>query len=230
MTGQPSDSFEAWLRTLPQARWLAEAGTHLRVATRRGGAGGQDPDAIARYFRTGRRTEAELLRLWEDAALRSSVASIGRVLAASESESESARAATPLGDRFGRRWLPLGLLAAASIAGLLVLSPGLDQRVSNVKHRSATITAAEVHIVAPIGTITTSPRIEWRPVLGAKVYELEVTDARGRTIYSERTAGTALQIPAERLDRGTSYFFRVRAQVDVARWISSDFQEIVVPE
>jgi hypothetical protein len=62
------------------------------------------------------------------------------------------------------------------------------------------------------------------------VYEVEVTDARGRTVFSERTTDTALPIPVERFDPGASYFFRVRAQVDVARWISSDFQEIVVPK
>lgn len=225
MTGQPEDSFETWLRTLPQARSLAEAGAQLRAATSRGGAGGQDPDAVARYFRPGRRTEAELVRLWDDAELRRSVASVGWVLA----ESESPRTATLLRRRPGHRWLGLGLLAAASLAGLFVLPSLLDNRLPNVEHRSANVTAGEVQIVAPLEVRTPSPFIEWYPVLGADVYEVEVTDARGRTVYSERTDRTALEIPTERLERGSSYFFRVRAQVDVGRWISSDFQEIVVP-
>lgn len=221
----PSETFDDWLRGLPDGRSLAEIGARLRAGMGGGGAGSCSPDMVAAYFRPGQRTEAELARLWEDAGLRRSVSSAARALAASESVREKSL----LGERLGRRWLGLGVLLAASIAGLLVLPTLRDGGLSDAEHRSGAIPTAEVQIVAPTGVLAASPRIEWHPVLGAEIYEVEVTDDRGRTVFSERTAATALEIPTQLLDPGLSYFFRVRAQVDVARWISSDFQEIVVP-
>lgn len=225
MMNRSSDAFEAWLQGLPDGRLLAEVGVQLRAAAGGSGTGSYGPDDVAGYFRPGRRTEAELIRLWEDAELRRSVASVGRTLAASE----SVRAKNLLGERLGRRWLGLGVLLAASLAGLLMLPTLRDNDASDAEHRSGAMPTAEVQIVAPTGLLASSPRIEWRPVLGAEVYEVELTDDRGRTVFSERTAATALEIPTQLLDPGLSYFFRVRAQVDVARWISSDFQEIVIP-
>lgn len=224
MTSQVSGSFEGWLRSLPDGRSLAALGTCLRAAMGGGGAGRPDIEIVAGYFRPGQRTEAELARLCDDAELRRAVASVGRALAASE----PVRAGS-MGERLGRRWLGLGVLVAASLAGLLVVPSLLHEGPLDAEHRAGSIPSGEVNIVAPAGVLAASARIEWHPVLGAEVYELEVTDARGRTIFSERTSGTALAIPTELLEPGTSYFFRVRAQIDVARWISSDFQEIVVP-
>lgn len=225
MSSRPTDPFEAWLRNLPERRSLAALGACLRAATGGGGASQRDPEIVARYFRPGRRSEADLLRLCDDVELRRSVASIGRVLAASE----SVRAERQLGERLGRRWLGLSLLVAASIA-LLAFPALLDEGHLDTAHRSTTIPSTEVRIVAPTSVVVASPRIEWHPVLGAEVYEVEVTDAQGRTVFSERTTETSLNIPVEDLDPGASYFFRVRAQLDVARWITSDFKEIVAPK
>lgn len=226
MKSEPGDSLEAWLRRLPDGGTLAELAVYLRATTGAAGAGGAaegDPDVVARYFRGGPRTESELIRLWDEAELRRSVASVGRLLAASESMRGGFQSV-----RLGRRWLGAGALVAASIVGLMVVPTLLDDGPLDAEHRSATRPTAEVRIVAPTAVEAASPRVEWHPVLGAEVYEVEVTDARGRTVFSERTAGTALEIPTRILDPGNSYFFRVRAQLDVARWISSDFQEIVV--
>lgn len=226
MSSRSTDPFEAWLGSLPEGRSLATLGACLRAATGGGGASQRDPEIVGRYFRPGRRSAADLLRLCDDVELRRSVASIGRVLAASE----SVRAERQLGERLGRRWLGLSLLVAASIAGLLVFPALLDEGHLDNAHRSTIVPSTEVRIVAPTSVAVASPRIEWHPVLGAEVYELELTDAQGRTVFSERTTETSLNIPVEDLDPGASYFFRVRAQLDVARWITSDFKEIVAPK
>lgn len=219
-------TLEAWLEGLSDASEVAELCSVLRVAAGGGSRTILDENVagnVASYFSAWERTDAELSRLATDRELRRQVASIAHILAVSEPVIGSGKERW-----FGRRWVGVAALLAASVAGILIAPHFLDRIDGDSEHRSATITVADVHVLGPEGPLAAPPRIEWKPVLGADLYQVEVTDARGRIVFLGTTEDRVLQVPAEVLEDSVPYFYRVRARIESARWVASDFQEFVI--
>jgi hypothetical protein len=107
-----------------------------------------------------------------------------------------------------RRLVPLALAASLLLAvgiGLAVRSrAGPEDIPRGGTHQLDLLTPpAEV---APGQPITFS----WRPVPGARRYQLEVLDANGTAMFSEFTPDTSLTWSADRLRPGESYRWWVR--------------------
>ncbi len=222
-TRDGSDSLRDWLQSLSDGETLAEIAVGLRAAAGGPAAERNDPETIVRYVRPGARSEAELERLCEDPRLRREVASAARLLVVSEKARGNDGA-----EWLGYRRLGAVALVAASIAGILVVPRLLEDGAAGESHRSATITVAEVQVIGAQGELATAPLVRWQPVLGADLYEVEVTAGDGRMVYTERTEDTELQVPSDVVNPNVPYFYRVRARLEVTRWIASEFREFVV--
>lgn len=209
-----------WLTERPDGADLSATAAKLRAAA--GGVGGPPSDEalVASYLAPGPRDRGALRRLLDDPALRRDVAGVARLA----HPMEGPETAVWRRDRRGRYWVAAALVAtAASLVGVVTLP-----RTSPPAHRATPIVGAEIHVITPSGERSAPPEVAWGVVLSADLYELEVTAADGRPVYSAQTAHTALRIPDGVLEPGVTYFFRVRARLEVGRWIASDFREFAV--
>jgi len=77
--------------------------------------------------------------------------------------------------------------------------------------------------------VGTGRLVEWSPVPGVAEYRVDVTTRTGEVVFSARTSDTSLLITPDSLPAGMPYFVRVRARLDVDRWATSGFRELVVP-
>jgi len=212
---------EVWLAALPDGAELAATAARLRAAA--GGAavaGGADPALVASYFDPGPRDAAALQRLLGDPQLRRAVAGVGRILDGPALTPPRTRRPT----RTARWAAGIALALAASLAVVAIL----PRSQSTAPHRAATIAADELHVLTPAGALSGPPAIAWERALTADLYEVEITRADGRPVFTGRTVDTMIRLPDTLLAPGVSYFFRVRARVDAGRWIVSDFRELVV--
>jgi len=211
---------EEWLAEHPDAADITGTAARLRAAA--GGAGGSAADEalVASYLAPGPRDRHAVRRLLDDPALRRDVAAAAQLAYPLERLEHPTRR----GDRRPKYWAAAALLVtAASLAGIVTL----PRTTATPPHRAMPIAGAEIRVVPPSGE-GSAPKIAWALVLSADRYELEVTAADGRPVFRAQTADTLLRIPDGVLEPGVSYFFRVRARLEVGRWITSDFQEFVV--
>ena len=107
-----------------------------------------------------------------------------------------------------RRLVPLALAASLLLAvgiGLAVRSRGAPEDTPRGGTHQLDLLTPPAE-VAPGQPITFS----WRPVPGARRYQLEVLDANGTAMFSEFTPDTALTWSADRLRPGASYRWWVR--------------------
>lgn len=214
---QTMAEWETWLSEQPDDRELAVTVARLRGAAGGSGGSGNDEALVASYLRAGKPDAEALLRLVRDPVLRRDVASLARVL----DQADQPRAV----DRRLRAGVAAAILAAAaSLAWLFVMPPAEPV----TEHRAATVAAAELKVLTPAGERSARPEIGWETVLSADLYELEVTAADGRPVFTQQTPDTTIRIPDGVLTPGRSYFFRVRARLEAGRWIMSDFRELVV--
>jgi len=208
-------SLRDWLETLPDAEGASGMITLLRAAA---GGGGPISAEAAGYFRPGPRSPAEIARLCRDGAMRRRVAAAGRILGAPAVRS----AIRPARPRW-TWWVVSAGLAAASLA-VLVLSPGGPSPVGQ-SHRALPVAPADFQVISVSVTPGSELLVAWHGVLGAENYEVEVTGANGRVLLTTSTVDTMLVLPRAGLASGARYFARVRARIEVGRWIASDFRE-----
>ncbi len=153
------------------------------------------------------RSEFDLLRAIEQAG--------------AEAVAADAMVATPrISRRGGWRWLtPMALAASVLLAvgiGVGVERGRLgDAGGGNVMRGEA----REVTLMAPAGDVRARPPLTfaWRPVPGARRYELEVLDSGGDVVYAAKTVDTVLVMrDIGRLAPGVEYRWWVRASSDGA--------------
>ena len=131
-----------------------------------------------------------------------------------------------------RIWTRGGIGAAMAAAATLVFllaQPRDGSRNDDLQLREPAITAA----VAPVGlsprdSVARVDRLVWTSVSGAQRYHVRVQRADGALLWSALTADTTIQLPdSVRLAAGT-YFWRVDAETEWRRRISSDLTRFVI--
>lgn len=212
------DTLHQWLRTLPDAGSACRTITLLRTAL---GGGGPVSAESAEYFHAGPRSVAAIERLCRDRALRGRVAAAGRILGASRIRA----ALRPARPRW-TWWLASAGLAAASLA-VLILAPRERPPVVE-SHRAPPLVTGDLRIVGVTEASSGDPRIVWHPVVGAEGYEVDVAGVDGRALLTTSTSDTTFVLTRGTLVPGARYFFRVRARIEVGRWIATDFRELRV--
>jgi hypothetical protein len=215
---------ESWLLSHPEGPPLAAVANLLRAATGGGSGPVVDPAAVSVYC-GGSAVPAEALeRLWDDPALRRQVAVTARLLG-----TPALRRAVPRPGR-PRWWSVAGLAVAAAAMMVVALVPpwAPTDPPESVAHRAGTINAADVHILSPVGVVPAAPTVEWGSVLGADIYEVEVTGGDGHVVFRDQTTDTTLRVPTDVLRAGGRHFVRVRARVGTGRWVASEFREFIV--
>ena len=147
------------------------------------------------------------------------VASVARSLG----DSAVAREVAALDGRDRRRWLRLGLPAAAAA---ILLAVALPRWVEDMRggHRGPPIPGANApHPVAPVGTVADAAALRWTAVAGANRYRVTVFDASGRVLYEMRVADTVVTVPdSVTLAPGKPYLWMVEARVGWDRWSASE--------
>jgi hypothetical protein len=122
-----------------------------------------------------------------------------------------------------RRWsIPLGLAAAAAFVLLLLprgsgdsLSPGLREPPDTSIHAPL--------LIAPRGSVARVDELLWASVPGIEQYRVRLYNDEGDVLWTAETADTALMLPdSVRLSRRVTYFWKVEAQTEWRRWVTSD--------
>ena len=146
------------------------------------------------------------------------VASVARSLG----DSAVAREVAAVEGRKRRRWLRLGLPAAAAI----LLAVALPRWVDEVRggHRGPPIPGALApHPVAPVGTVANAAALRWTAVADANRYRITVFDATGRVLYETQVADTVVTLPDSiTFVPGRPYLWIVEARVGWDRWSTSE--------
>ncbi len=121
-----------------------------------------------------------------------------------------------------RRWsLPLGAAAAAAVL-LLFLRPGGHSDQGGLREPAIPHTTVPVPL-APRESVATADRFVWSGVPGVDRYRLRLYDGDGGVKWTTETADTAVARPdSVVLSPGVTYFWKVEAQTEWQRWVSSD--------
>jgi hypothetical protein len=140
--------------------------------------------------------------------------------------------------RTGRRHVRLaaGLLAAAGLAGVLLLSRSVVQP----EHPAPSIRAVEETSLPPLSILRPLPgasvdprrlRFAWGSVSPDVLYQVTLSAADGRVLWSNRTSDTLVEPPAailHALQPGQRYFWRVDALLANLQSVTSGDQRFQV--
>jgi putative zinc finger protein len=134
------------------------------------------------------------------------------------------------GGRGWRRWtIPLGAVAAAGL--LVFLWPrGVNDAdgPSGLREPAQPGRAGPVLIVPRAG-VERADRFVWSSVPGADRYRLRLHDAEGALLWSAETTDTVVTRPdSVALAPRVTYFWKVEAQTEFQRWVSSELVEFRV--
>jgi len=164
---------------------------------------------------TGARGRA-VTHLLSCARCRSVVKATSR-LAAETTAMEQAR------PRRWRRWsIPLGLAAAVAFVLLLLPSGGDDGPSPGLRGRTDTSTHALL-LITPRGSVDHVDRLVWSSMPRIERYRLRLYDDQGDVLWSLETPDTVVMLPdSVRLSRRVTYFWKVEAQTEWRRWVTSD--------
>ncbi|HYL28422.1 MAG TPA: zf-HC2 domain-containing protein [Gemmatimonadales bacterium] len=125
-------------------------------------------------------------------------------------------------------WIPIGVAAAAVVAGLLVARPLLHRPAPAGDVERQAQAAPHLEIVAPAagGRVTGAVTLVWRAAPGASVYRVTVSRADGDSVWAGSTTDTALAIPANvALARSAPYYWYVDALLADGRAVSTGVHE-----
>jgi Putative zinc-finger len=134
------------------------------------------------------------------------------------------------------RWKPIVAAAlAASLAGVLLLSRSAPEASpSPVRGSSQEVAQPAVRILAPLRGTTVAAatlRFVWSTQEPDALYQVTLSAADGRMLWTSRTADTAAAPPAEVLrdmQPGQPYFWRVDALLSNLRSLTSSDQRFQV--
>jgi anti-sigma factor RsiW len=124
-----------------------------------------------------------------------------------------------------RRWLPVGVAAAAVLAGIVLLRPG--RPAPDVVRDAGD--ERPIAVVVPLDgdTVAGTPTFVWRPVAGARTYRLTLTSEAGDSVWAATTTDTAVRTPADvALERTARYYWYVDALLPDGRSLSTGIREI----
>jgi hypothetical protein len=126
-----------------------------------------------------------------------------------------------LGQRRARNPRRVLVAAAAAVVFFFVVSRlptwsgGSDEPVRSERPADLSGTATTIGVVSPANGSTIEPgpvTFAWRSQPGQLLYQLSLTDAGGRELWSARTTDTTLSLPGSiALERGRPYFWTVDA-------------------
>lgn len=128
-----------------------------------------------------------------------------------------------------------GGLAAAGLAGLLLLPPLLDgpsspegREPGALRERTITTTAAP-RILGPVEDASADDSLRWTSVPRADLYRLTVWDRQGTVAWQGETRDTALRLPVELVGAAEARFlWEVEARTGFDRWVTSELAELTV--
>lgn len=134
-----------------------------------------------------------------------------------------------------RRWHPAvkigSLLAAATLAGLLLLRPGGLDMSEDPAHRAADVDTQTVTPLTPDGPVPGVEGFHWSVLPGVERYRVTLFDEGGNVLFEEVVTDSVLLVPPNvRLDQGTAYLWKVEAEVGFDRWLSSDLITFSISE
>jgi len=137
-----------------------------------------------------------------------------------------------------RRMYPLaaGVLAAAGLAGVLLLSRSAAHPDPNSPAMRTTeeTSPPPLRTLAPAGTASITParlRFVWAALAPDAIYQLTLSAADGRVLWTTRTGDTVITPPVAALHQltpGQSYFWRVDALLSSLQSITSGDQRFQV--
>ena len=122
-----------------------------------------------------------------------------------------------------RRWsLPLGLAAAAALVLLLVPRGGGDSSSAGLREPPDTSIHAPL-LVAPRGPVARVDQFVWSGVPRSDRYRLRLYTDEGDVLWTTEMTDTSVTLPASVvLSPQATYFWKVEAQTEWKRWVSSD--------
>lgn len=126
-------------------------------------------------------------------------------------------------DQPGRRLIRFAPLAAAAVIALAVLFRGSGGRPES-GFRDPTLTlAAPPTLVAPLGEVEVPGILIWSAVPRASRYRITIFNEDGAPVWEQQAMDTVVQLPdSVPLSPGAPYFWKVAAQLDRDRWVSSE--------
>lgn len=142
----------------------------------------------------------------------------------------------PVPRRF-RRLLPIAAtLLAAGIAGVLLLSRSAVERSSSpdLERAAEEVSLPPLHTLQPARGAAVVPadvRFVWSRLSPDALYQVTLSEADGRVLWTERTSDTAALPPIEtvrRLKPGEAYFWRVDALFSNLQSVTSGDQQFQV--
>jgi hypothetical protein len=155
---------------------------------------------------------------------------------------DASRIASTLAAR-GRWWTPVTGFAIAAALLLVVLLPKAGRRApSEPLNRApspavpvlrggtaAGDTAGAPTPVTPREVVDRADRLVWSAVAGALRYRVRLYDDNSNVLWSSTTEDTVALLPdSVRLRPRLTYFWKVEANMDWQRWISSDLVAFTV--
>ena len=124
-------------------------------------------------------------------------------------------------------------LAAAAVGILLISRPfGSRDEVASDTHREPVMTTAAPPVtVSPEGSVREVSALQWTSVPRADRYEVTLFDREGSVLWEATAQDTFAMLPhTVTLNRGSRYFWKVRARVGWDRWVESELTEFSVSE
>jgi putative zinc finger protein len=143
----------------------------------------------------------------------------------------------PLSEARRRRSMLVGLAAAASLAGILLLSRSAAVPTSQPSDLRATdqeVSLPALRVIGPLRGDTVDAealRFRWSGMGSDALYQVTLSASDGRMLWTERTADTIAAPPAEilrQLQTGQPYFWRVDALLSTLRSVTSGDQPFQV--
>jgi hypothetical protein len=99
----------------------------------------------------------------------------------------------------GWRWaLPATVLAAAVVAGVILLRPPKEPDLqANAGGHPAIYRSQEIQVVGPVGDVPQVPHtLQWQTFSGAQLYKVVVMEVDNSPLWSAETKETSVEIPA----------------------------------
>ena len=121
-------------------------------------------------------------------------------------------------------WTPIGIAAAAAVAGVLLVRPLLQHPIASTDVERQGQTGALLPIVAPAAgaQVPGAVTLVWHAARGASVYRVTLSRADGDSVWAGNTTDTAIAIPPSIvLDRSARYYWYVDALLADGRALST---------
>jgi anti-sigma factor RsiW len=127
-------------------------------------------------------------------------------------------------------WAPIGIAAAAAVAGVLLVRPLVHHPTPSADVERQGQAGAVLRIVAPAAGVRVSGPVTlvWHAAPGASVYRVTLSRADGDSLWAGSTSDTTLTIPPSvALMRSARYYWYVDALLADGRALSTGVHEFM---